>query len=140
MLIYLCFSIFYPQIWKVFFPSEFSLTNTGNSQDSRGKEGTIFSFRSTNSTRSRTFWHLFATLHVRWLSHIFNLNGCIYQAATRWDLPPYRITIWLIDDVMLIFVYLLVDLMLGFVEAISYEEPVDLSSHRLSTLYYKRTE
>ena len=72
--------------------------------------------------------------------HIFNLNGCIYQAATRWDLPPYRISIWLIDDVILIFVYLLVDLILGFVKAISYEEPVDLSSHWLSTLYYKRTE
>ena len=31
-----------------------------------------------------------------------------------WDLPPYRITIWLIDDVMLIFVCLLVDLIPGF--------------------------
>ena len=32
---------------------------------------------------------------------------------TRRDLPPYRITIWLIDDVMLIFVCLLVDLISG---------------------------
>ena len=55
----------------------------------------------------------FATLHVRWLSHIFNRTACIYQAATRWDLPPYRITIWLIDDVMLIFVCLLVDFIQG---------------------------
>ena len=23
--------------------------------------------------------------------------ACIYQTATRWDVPPYRITIWLID-------------------------------------------
>ena len=28
---------------------------------------------------------------------IFNRNVCVYQTATRWDLPPYRITIWLID-------------------------------------------
>ena len=28
---------------------------------------------------------------------IFNRNACVYQTATRWDLPPYRITIWLID-------------------------------------------
>ena len=39
------------------------------------------------SIRSRTFRHLFATLHVRWLSHIFNRNACIYQTATRWDFP-----------------------------------------------------
>ena len=56
----------------------------------------------------------FATLHMRWLSRISNCTACIYQAATRWDLPPYRITIWLIDDVMLIFVCLLVDLIQGF--------------------------
>ena len=28
--------------------------------------------------------------------------------------PPYRITIWLIDDVKLVFIYLLDDLILGF--------------------------
>ena len=36
-------------------------------------------------------------------SHIFNRTACIYQTATRWDLPPYRITIWLIDGVTLSF-------------------------------------
>ena len=34
---------------------------------------------------------------MRWVSRIFNRNGCVYQTATQWDLPPYRITIWLID-------------------------------------------
>ena len=82
----------------------------------------------------------FATLQVRWLSHIFNHNACIYQAATQWYLPPYRITIWLTDDVMLIFVCLLLDLILGSVTAISHEKPVDSNSHRLSSLYYKRTD
>ena len=56
----------------------------------------------------------FATLHVRWLSHIFNLTACIYQPAARGGLPPYRISIWLIDDVTLIFLYSLVDLIQGF--------------------------
>ena len=54
--------------------------------------------------------HLFATLHVRWLSHIFNRITCIYQTATRWDLPPYRITI-LIDwwcDIKCLFVYVMI--------------------------------
>ena len=39
-------------------------------------------FHSTTSTRSQTFRYLFATLHVRWLSHIFIRIACIYQAAT----------------------------------------------------------
>ena len=81
----------------IFFLSGFSFTNTDDSQVSRGREGTFFFFHSTTSTRSRTFRHLFTTLHVRWLSLIFNRNACIYQTATRWDVPPYGITIWLID-------------------------------------------
>ena len=122
-----------------FFLSGFSFTDTDNSQDRRGREGTIL-LHSTTSTRSPTFRHLFASLHLRWLSHIFNRNACIYQTATRWDLPPYRITIWLIDDVILIFVCLYVDLLLGFVTAIWHEKPVDWNSHRISSLYYKRTD
>ena len=69
----------------------------------QGKGGGHPLFRSTTSTHSRTLRHLFATLYVRWLSHIFNRTTCIYQAATRWDLSPYRITIWLIDNVTLSF-------------------------------------
>ena len=56
----------------------------------------------------------FPTLHVTWLSLIFNRTTCIYQAANRWYLPAYRIFIWLIDDVMLFFVCLLVDLIHDF--------------------------
>ena len=44
-----------------------------------------------------------ATSHVRWLSHIFNCTTFIYQAATRWDLPLYQITISLIDDVKILY-------------------------------------
>ena len=42
----------------------------------------------------------------------------MYQAAIRWHLPPYRITICLIDDVILISVCLHVELILGFVTVI----------------------
>ena len=101
-----CFSI------RGFFHGHWQLTGQ------EGKGGDHFLFDSTTSTRSRTFRHLFATLHVRWLSHIFNRNAYIYQTATRWDLPPYQITIWLIDDVMLIFIGLLAELILGLVTAI----------------------
>ena len=89
--IYIYFSI------RVFFHGHGRLTWQ------QGKGGDHFLFHPTTSTRSRTFRHLFATLHLRWLSHIFNRTACIYQTATRWDLPPYRITIWLTDDVTLSF-------------------------------------
>ena len=80
----------------------------------QGKWGDHLLFHSTTSTRSQTFKHLFATLHVRWLSHIFNRTACIYQIATRWHLPPSRITSWLIGDVIISLVCLLAELILGF--------------------------
>ena len=108
------------QIATIFFflyhLSGFSFTDTGDSQDSMGRERTIL-FPSNNFACSQTFRHLFATLHVRWLSHILNRTSCIYQANTRWYLTSYWITIWLIDLVdwlMLFFVCLLDDLILGF--------------------------
>ena len=67
------------------------------------KGGDHLLYHSTTSTCSQTLRHLFATLHVRWLSLIFSRNACVYQNANRWDLPPYRITIWVIDDVTLVF-------------------------------------
>ena len=76
---------------RVFFHRHWQFTGQ------QGKGGDHRLFHSSTSTRSRTFRHLFATLHVRWLSRIFNRNACVYKTATRWDLPPYRITIWLID-------------------------------------------
>ena len=78
-----------------FFSIRVFFTDTDNRQQGKGENH--LSFHSTTSTRSRTLRHLFATLHVRWLSRIFNRNVCIYQTATRWNLPPYRITIWRID-------------------------------------------
>ena len=96
-----------------FFSIRIFFTDTDDSQDSRGREGIIFLFHSTTSTHSRTLRHLFATLYVRWLSRIFNRNACFYQTATRWDLPPYRITIWVIDW-WCNFVCLFDELILGF--------------------------
>ena len=93
---------------RIFFYEHWRLTGQ------QGNRGNHLLFHSTTSTRSRTFRHLFATLHVRWLSYIFNSTACIYQTATRWDLPPYRIAIWLINDVILIFACFLDDLVLGF--------------------------
>ena len=74
-----------------FFHGHWRLTG----QDWKGEDH--FLFHSTTSTHSRTFRHLFATLHVRWLSHIFNRNACIYQTATRWyftTLSNYHLIDW----------------------------------------------
>ena len=107
---YFCHFLRYFILQKTFFISALTVTT----HRTAGKGGDHLLFHSTTSTRSRVFRHLFATLHVRWLSHIFNRTACIYQTATRWGLPPYRITIWLIDVVILIFVCLFDDLILGF--------------------------
>ena len=120
---------------RVFFHKHWQFTGQ------QGKEGDRLLSHWTIFTFPRAFRHLIATLHVRWLSRIFNRTACIYQTATRWDLPPYRITIWLIDDVTLVFVCLPNDLILAFfVRAIWDGKPVDSNSNRLSPLYYMRTD
>ena len=100
-------SIFYIYIYvqvgiffsiRVFFHGHWRLTGQ------QGKRGDPFLFQSTTSSLSQTLRHLLATLDVRWLSHVFNRTACIYQTANRWDLPPYRNIIWLIDDAKLVFV------------------------------------
>ena len=116
---------------KVFFHRHWQVAG----QMGKGREHLLF--HPTTSTCSRTLRHLFATLYMRWLSCIFNCNTCVYQTATHWDLPPYQITIWLIDDAML--VCLLDELILGFfVTAIWHRKLVDLISHQLWPLYYKQ--
>ena len=90
--------------WKIFnyifsmslFSVRVFFTDTGLFTGQQRKAEDHFLFHSTTSTRSRTLRHLFATLHVRWLPRIFNCNASVYQTASRWDLPPYRITIWVI--------------------------------------------
>ena len=93
---------------RVFFHKHWRLT------EQQVKGGDHLLFHSTTSTRSWTFRHLFATLHVRRLSHTFNCNTCIYQTAIWWDLPPYQITIRLIDVTLVFFDCLCDDLILAF--------------------------
>ena len=80
----------------------FSFTDTDNSQDSSGREGIIF-YSTLPLPPAHEHSDIYLQLCMWDDYHIFNRTACIYQAATRWDLPPYRITIWLIDDVILSF-------------------------------------
>ena len=106
----------------------------------QGKGGDHLLFHTTTFIRSRTVRHLFATSYVRLLSRIFKRNACVYQTATRWDLPPYRISIWLIDwDVMFVCLFAWWFNIYVFVTAIWHRKPADLNSHGRSPLYYKLT-
>ena len=70
---------------------------TGNSQDSRGREETIF-----YSVLPLPPAHEHPDIYLQLC--MWDDYHCISQAATRWNLPSYRITIWLVDDMMLSFV------------------------------------
>ena len=61
------------------------------------KGGDHLLFHSSTSICSGIFKHLFAILHLRWLSCVLNRNACVYQTATRRDLILYRISITLND-------------------------------------------
>ena len=108
LFLYLTFSFFFSI--RVFFHGHWQLTGQ------QGKGGDHILFHSTTSTLSQTFRNVFGTYLHLFAREIaityFYRNSCIYKTATRWDLPPYRVTIWLIDDVISIFVYLLVELIL----------------------------
>ena len=85
------FAIFFSFSIRVFFHGHWRLTGR------KGKGGDHFLFHSATFTRSPTFRHLFSTLHVKWISYIFNRNACIYQTATRWDfttLSNYHLIDW----------------------------------------------
>ena len=69
---------------QIFFPSGFSFTDTDNSQDSRGRDGTIL-FHSITSIRSRTFRHFicnFAPKSIKTTDHFychFNVSPALDQ-------------------------------------------------------------
>ena len=84
---------------RVFFHGHWRLTGQ------QGKGGIIF-----YSTLPLPSAHEHSDIYLQlcmWVDyHIFNRTACIYKIATWWDLHLNRITIWLIDDVTLVFVCL----------------------------------
>ena len=95
-----------------FFLSEFSSQPLAIHRTA-GKRGDHLLFHSTTSTRWRTLRHLFATLHVRWLSLFliatFVFTGLLLDEIYHLIELPFE---WLIDDA--IFVSLLDELILDF--------------------------
>ena len=103
----------------------------------QGKGGDYVLFHSTTSNRSRTETFI-CNFACEMTTRIFNRNACVYQTATRWDLPPYRIIIWLIDWCNVCLFTWWIDSRF-LLQRFWHWKPVDLNSHRLSPLYYKRT-
>ena len=115
--------------------------DTDNSQDSRGREGMIFystlplppAHEHSDNYLQLCMWddcHIFLIATLLFtrllLNKIYHLTELLFD--------------WLIDDVILIFVCLLADLILGFVTAIWHEKLVGSNLQQLSSLYYKRTD
>ena len=121
-------------IWNIFFLSGFSFTDTDDSQDSRGREGTIF---YSSLPLPPAHEHSDIYLQFRMWDDIFLIASLVFTRLLLDDvLPPYRITIWLIDNVKFALVCLPDDLILGF----CYSNLDTGNSHRLSPLYYTRTD
>ena len=97
------FAGIYTVYFYIFFQGFLSRALTTHSTVGEGRGP--FLFHSTTSTVHKN-WDIYLQLCMWDGSHIFNCIACICQTATWWDLPFYRITIWLIDDVML-FIYFL---------------------------------
>ena len=89
------------------YQSIFSFTCTDDSQDSRGREQTIFIplHHFHPLTNIQTFICSFSCEMAT--TYFKPLPDC-------YSIPPYWITIWLIDDGMLFYVCLLEDQILGF--------------------------
>ena len=79
-----------------FFSIRVFFADTNDSQDSRGKEGTIFYFILPLPPADE-HWDIYLELCIWDNYHLLLIATLIYQTATWWDLPPYRITIWVAD-------------------------------------------
>ena len=97
-----------------FFVSGFCFTDTDDSQDSRGREGTNFYFILLLPP-AHEHSDIYLQLCMWDDYHIFLIVTLVFtRLLLDKILPHYRITIWLIDDVKLVLVCLLGDLILGF--------------------------
>ena len=97
-----------------FFLSGFCSTDTDDSQDSRRREGTIF-YSTLPLPPAHEDSNTYLQLCMWDDNHIFLIATLVFIRLLLDEiLPPFRITIWLIDDVQFVLVCLLGDLILGF--------------------------
>ena len=107
---------------------------------SQGREGTIF-YSTLPLPTFHEHWDIYLQLCMWDDYHKFLIATLVFTRLILLVIDEIYNLIelpfeWLIDDAM--FVSLLDELVLGFVTAISHWKPVDLNSHQLSPLDYKR--
>ena len=111
--------------WSFFFflfLSGFCFTDTDDSQDSRRRDGTIF-YSTLPLPPAHEHSDIYLQLRMWDDYHIFLIAALVFTRLLLDEiLPPYRITIWLIDDVQIVLVCLLDDLILGFCYSILIRE------------------
>ena len=124
-----------------FFLSGFSFTDTDDSRNSRGREGTIF-YSTLPLPPAHEHSDIYLQLCMWDDYHIFLIATLVFTRLLLDEIfPPYRITIWLINDVKFVLVCLLDDLILGFCYSnLDTGKLVNSNLHRLTSLCYKRTD
>ena len=97
-----------------FFLSGFSFMDTDDSQNSRGREGTIL-YSTLPLPPTHEHWDIYLQLCMWDDYHIFLITMLLFTRLLLDEiLPSYWITIWLIDDVKFVLVCLFDNLILGF--------------------------
>ena len=81
----------------LFFLSGFSFTDADNSPGSRGREGRTIFHSTLPLPPAHEPWDIYLQLCMWDDYHVFLIATFVYQTATWWDLPPYWVTLWLID-------------------------------------------
>ena len=124
-----------------FFLSGFSFTDTDDSQDSRGKEGTIF-YSTLPLPPAHEHSDIYLQLCMWDDYHVFLIPALVFnrllldgmyhliELPFDWLMMLHYVFVCLHDDLILAF----------FVTAIWDGKLVDSKSHRLSPLCYKRTD
>ena len=79
--LFVCLSI------RVFF------TDNDDSQDSRGREEIIF-YSTLLLPPTHKHWDIYLQLCIWYDYHVFLIATLVF--STRWELPPYRVNIWVI--------------------------------------------
>ena len=98
----------------LFFSIRFSFMDTNDSRDRRGREGTIF-YSTLPLPPAYEHSDIYLQLCMWDDNHIFLIATLVFTRLLLHEIfPPYRITIWLIDDVKFILVCFRDDLILGF--------------------------
>ena len=124
--------------------SGFSFTDTDDSQDSTGREGTIF-YSTLPLPRDHEHSEIYLQLCTWNDFHIFLFALLVFTRLLPDEiyhlikLPFDWLIDWLIDDAMLIFLFIWWWFQVS-VTAIWHRKPVDSNLRRLSPFYYKRTD